>query len=87
MSPFVSKDIIVDVRDIHSVIQLHEDNLGEDDVEGNVLDVKKFIDADSGEVFEQKISLSLPGDAYRDKVYMDWLISEKGQNEGLVDEY
>jgi hypothetical protein len=37
LSPFASKNIIADVKDIQSVVQLHDDNLGEDDHEGNVV--------------------------------------------------
>ena len=43
-SPFSSRNIIVDVRDVHSVASLHNDDIGEDDIDGNILSVKTYVD-------------------------------------------
>lgn len=37
VSPFVSKNIIVEVKDLQSVVQLTHDDVGEQDKEGNVV--------------------------------------------------
>lgn len=35
--PFTSNSIIADVKDIRSILSLSNDDLGEDDVEGNII--------------------------------------------------
>lgn len=52
-SAFASKDIIVDVRDIKSVVSLNHDDLGEDDKEGNIVVVSKYICGATGKLVEQ----------------------------------
>lgn len=52
-SPVASHNIIVDIKDIQSVVSLHNDDIGEDDKEGNVVMVEKYIDEATGEIVNQ----------------------------------
>ena len=86
LSPFVSQDIIVDARDIKSVVALGDEELGEDVNDGNVALITKYINK-AGQVVEDQIALTLPGDAFRDKAYLDWILSDKTGESDLVDDY
>lgn len=46
-SAFNSKDIIVDVKDVHSIVALGNDDYGEDGQDGNVLRVKRYFDKEN----------------------------------------
>lgn len=87
LSPLISKNIIVDVRDIQSVVQLHNDNIGEDGQDGNVVTVNNYIEEATGELVAEETAFSLPGDAFRDKTYMDWILSNKTNEESLTEDY
>lgn len=86
LSPFVSQDIFVDVRDIKSVVALGDEELGEHPNDGNIALISKYIN-DKGELVEEEIALTLPGDAFRDKAYLDWILSDKSDESALVDDY
>lgn len=83
----VSRKILVDVKNVHSVLALDNDNLGEEDEGDNLLEVRGFIDAATGEQKQEKLMLRLPADAYRNAVFMDWIIAEKEQESELADDY
>lgn len=87
VSAFASKNIIASVRDVQSVMQLENDNIGEEDGDGNIIKVDKYYDESTGKLVEQETIFSLPGDAYRNKVYLDWILSDKSEEETLVDDY
>lgn len=72
---------------MQSVVSLGDDDLGEDNKDGNVISVDKYIIESTGEEVTQQTAFTLPGDAYRDKNYMDWLLSDKGGESDLVDDY
>lgn len=76
-----TRSIIADVKDVHSVLSLSNDDLGSDDTEGNVVIVHKHIDAATGEQVNDVIALTIPADAYRNKVYMEWILTSK-EDEG-----
>jgi len=80
-----TSEIIVDTKDIKSVVALGNDDLGEDNKDGNVLYVKRYFDKGLGKWVETERALSLPGDAFRDRKYLEWIISEK-EGEGEVSE-
>jgi hypothetical protein len=86
-SPFSSYNIIADIRDIQSAVSLHNDDIGEDDVESNIVLVHKHICGQTGAACGAPEAFSLPADAYRDKNYMDWLLSAKGGETTLIDDY
>lgn len=82
-----TRKITVDVKDIHSVIDLESDHAGSDESGDNLLEVTKYIDQVSGQEVEERIMLRLPADAFRDSSFMDWILSDK-QGEGeLADDF
>lgn len=52
-SILLSDNIIVDIRDIHSVVSLGNDDMGDDDNENNIIAVKKHINEKSGESIDE----------------------------------
>ena len=74
LSPIASKNIIVDIKDIQSAVSLHSDDIGDENLEGNLVLVEKHIDEATGELVQDDSVFTLPGDAFRDKVYLDWII-------------
>jgi hypothetical protein len=56
---------------------LENDDLGEEDIDHNVVVVNKYRDAKTGDVISDPLVLVLPADAYRDRSYIEWLISTK----------
>ena len=84
---FTSRNLICDVRDVMSVFSLGNDDLGDDNLDGNVIQVSRFIDAQSGEEVTQPEVFSLPGDAYRDKPFMDWILSNKEGEETTTGDF
>ena len=81
-----SHNIIVDVKDIQSVISLNNDDLGESG-DGNVVTVAKYINPTTGELVEEGTAFTLPGDAFRDEKFMDWVISEKDEEGELAHDF
>lgn len=86
-SAFASRNIIVDIKDIQSVVSLHNDDIGDDDKEGNLAMVSRHICEATGEVVEEAAVFTVPGDAFRDKSYMDWILSNKQGESALIEEY
>jgi len=64
-SPFVTYSIQTHVKNVKSVCSLGADDLGADDVEGNIISVSSYIDA-QGEHHQNGV-FRLPADAFRDK--------------------
>ena len=52
VSAFASKNIIASVRDVQSVMQLENDNIGEEDGDGNIIKVDKYYDESTGKLVE-----------------------------------
>jgi hypothetical protein len=77
-SPLVTHDIIAKVSDVYSIVALGSDNLGADDCESNVVAVKSYLDAASGEQKSDGVFV-VPGDAFRDREMMDWILSPVAQ--------
>lgn len=86
-SILASHDIIADVRDVRSIMALGNDDLGEDDTDGNVICVDRHFSKAEGRWVEEGMALSLPGDAFRDKALLDWIIADKSGQETLVDDF
>jgi hypothetical protein len=78
-----SSKIIVDVKDIRSVVALGNDDLGEDNLDGNVLCIDKYFCLATNQWVNEQRVLTLPGEAFRDRKYIEWIIAEKG-GEGEV---
>ena len=84
----VTKDIIARVSDIQGVVSLANDDLGEDDLDSNIVLINSHIDPSTGEVSEEPLYLRLPRDAYRNKRFMEWIVSTKsGEDEETFDLY
>jgi hypothetical protein len=67
-SPIISQTIIADVRNIRSVVSMGDaDDIGEDGVDGNLIEVTSHIIEKTGEAVNEKQVYTLPGDAYRDR--------------------
>jgi len=87
-SAFVSKDIIVDVKDVHSIVALGDDASGEDGQDGNVLRVKRYYDKENARWVEEERALTLPGDSFRDRYFLDWILADKnGESGDLADDF
>ena len=82
-----SSEIIVDPKDIKSVVALGDDDLGEDNKDGNVLYIRRYFDVSTNAWVETERALSLPGDAFRDRQYLEWVISEKEGEGEVADAY
>ena len=86
-SAFTSTDIIVDIRDVKSIVSLGGDDLGEENKDGNVLKLSKYYDKKTGQWVNQERALTLPGDAFRDRTFLDWIISDKSGEGQLADDF
>ena len=47
-----SRDLIVSVKDVHSMISLSNDDIGEDDIEHDYIQLQNFLDVSTGETVE-----------------------------------
>ena len=87
-SAFTSKDIIVDVKDIQSIVALGDDASGDDGNEGNVIRVRRHFDIENQRWIEEERALTLPGDAFRDRYFIDWILADKnGESGDLADDF
>jgi hypothetical protein len=86
-SAFSSTNIIVDVRDIVSIVSLGGDDLGEENKDGNVLAINRYFCVAEGKWIEEPRALSLPGDAFRDTAFIDWIISDKRDESELANDF
>ena len=84
---FSSRDLIVDVRDIKSVLSLSDNDLGRDNLDANLVVVSKHYDITQEKVIEEETLLTLPADAYRDRVFIDWILSPKEEEGELALDY
>jgi len=64
-SPFVSYTITTHTKNVRSVCSLGDDDLGADDVEGNIITLSSYTDS-AGEHHADGV-FRLPADAFRDK--------------------
>ena len=83
VSPIASKDYIVDVKNVQSLISLGNDDQGEDGIDNNLVQLKDSVDA-SGNVIEEQFFV-LPADGIRDHNMLDWVLSIKSEGEELDD--
>lgn len=77
-SAFTSMNIIADVKDVRSIVSLANDDLGEDNLDGNVITVDSYYIEPNGPAVNDELTLTLPGDAFRDRTYLSWILAEKG---------
>jgi len=86
-SALTSSDIIVDVKDVVSVVALGNDDFGEDGTDGNVLKIGRHFDVSKSQWIETDRALTLPGDAFRDKYFLDWILADKSEEGTLADDF
>jgi len=84
-APLKSETITCHVNDTFSVCALGNDDLGADDVESNLLAIKKHSNS-SGQQAEP-IFLRVPADAFRDKQMMEWIFAKKDGHETTNDDF
>ena len=87
LSAFTSEEIIVDVKDIHSVCALGDDDLGDEGVDGNVLRITRHYSKAAGKWIEVERPLTLPGDSFRDRSFLDWILADKTKEGDLADSF
>ena len=75
-SPFQTYSIIANVKDTRSVCALGEDDLGADDVEGNIMSVDHYVVEATGERQADGV-FALPADANRSKAALEWILAHK----------
>lgn len=86
-SAFSSSEIIVDVKDVMSIVALGDDDFGDDGTDGNVLRIKRHYDVAKGLWVDTERALTLPGDAFRDKYFLDWILADKTEEGSLADDF
>lgn len=75
----MSRSIVVDPRQARSVVSLGNDDIGQDDTDGNIVEIASAIDEATGETIEGGV-FTLPADAYRDLNFMEWFLSANDQD-------
>lgn len=85
-SAFTSSEIVVDVKDVQSIVALGNDDFGENGDDGNVLSIARYFCKTQNTWVDQPRALTLPGDAFRDRYFLDWVLADKsGESELLSD--
>ena len=77
-SPLTSKAVIVSVSDCQAQLSVGNDDLGENDIESNVVILRNY--KDGSEVQEEGYFL-LPADSWKDVNMLDWVLSVKPHGE------
>lgn len=84
-SILTSKNIIADVSSVQAVFSLKNDDLGEEDIENNLVNVENFLDLTSGKTVENGQFL-LPADSWKDVNVLDWVLSIKTNGEDSTEQ-
>jgi len=78
-SPLVSYTVILNPKHTMSVCSVGADDVGEDDAEGNILHAREYLDESTGNK-EKNGLFTIPADAYRDKITMEWIMAQKDED-------
>ena len=73
------------MKNIRSVCALGDDDMGADDVNGNIVHLMRYTDSNGDEHMDGVFTL--PADAFRDKAYLEWILAPKGHNEETADDF
>jgi len=71
-----------------SLCALGEDDMGAEDVEGNILQAKEYYNETDGTIHRDGL-FKVPADAFRDKITMEWILAskeEKSETDALFNE-
>lgn len=66
-----------------AVASLDNDDMGEDDFESNIIQVRHYVDAATGE--HGSGEFILPADSYRDVTALEWILSIKSSTDSTTD--
>ncbi len=77
-SPLVSYSVILNPKHTMSICSVGADDVGEDDAEGNILHAKEYLDESTGTKMQNGM-FTIPADAYRDKITMEWIMAVKDE--------
>lgn len=81
-----SRDIFVDANKCQGLFSLDNDDLGEADVDNNVLLVQSYFDGNTGKFLEDaNEALVLPADGWRDESMLEWVLSIKSPQSNFSD--
>lgn len=81
-----TKTIVANVSNVMALASLGNDDLGEDDLESNVVLVQNYHDVASGETVERG-EFILPADSYRDVKALDWILAPKHAEDSTLDDF
>ena len=59
-----------------SICALGDDDIGADDTEANLLHVSEYLDESTGVAMRDGL-FTIPADAFRDKITMEWILAHK----------
>lgn len=86
LTSFTSKNIIVDIKDIHSIATMDNDDIGYDENDkDDLVGVAQFVDKATGELVTKGVIFSLSGEAHSDKDYLDWILTLKAKDDYTTD--
>ncbi len=86
-SAFTSSEIVVDVKDVQSIVALGNDDFGENGDDGNVLSINRYFCKTQNKWIDQARALTLPGDAFRDRQFLDWVLADKSGESELLNDF
>ena len=81
-SPFSSRWIVVAPNATKSIIALASDDIGDQYQDQNILHISEYVEESTGERLTNG-TFSLPADANRDKVSLEWALAPKGDTSTL----
>ena len=85
-SPFMTYSVIAKVKETQSVCAVGDDDLGADDVEGNILSCDSYIDEATGETHQNGV-FTLPADSNRAKGALEWILAHKDPESATDDAF
>lgn len=71
------------MQDCHAIFATSNDDVGEEDVDNNVVQINNFTDESGNQV--ETDTFMLPADAWRDQETLEWVISNKGKQTESLD--
>lgn len=84
-SPLSSSWVTVHPKNAKSVVSLSGDDMGETDLDSNIVYLEDYLDESTGTVSSG--AFSLPADAYRDVTSLEWLLAPKEATSSLTDSF
>ena len=73
-SPIMTFNIVTEAKSIRSICSLGNDDFGEDNLEGNIVEVDEYLNEETGET-ERNAVFTLPADASRSRSALEWVLT------------